>query len=372
MKLNKDNFEKIIVDDLTIYKYNCNDTNFFLELVGNNENRNINVFKGSLDDRQELKTTKDTLEAWNYFETLLVACQSEQGSSGGGGMKNPQENPNLLPLMAIGSVDSDGFRNNTLFVLMEDKTQVKVFDFKVGVDTMPQPLPDGVFEVDWSGEDIADFLKSEVLLKRFEDVKFDEDLDKKVFLFIPKSLVSQGGEEGGNTEEGEKGDKGEKGEPSDEKAEKGEKGEKGEPTDEKGEPSDEKGEPSDEMGEPTEEKGEPSDEKGEPSDEMGEPTDEKGEPSDEKRESTDEKGDKQDSQSGSGITEKMNFSDTIQQLSKSTDGEYPPSELIGLFRSVGTGEIWLSQNNFPKIKKDLGLPINMTPRQLSEIIINSK
>ena len=269
-------------------------------------------------------------------------------------MKNPQDNPNVLPLMAIGSVDKDGFRNNSLFLLMDDKSQVKVFDFKVSVDTMPQPLPDGVFEVDWSGEDIPNILKSEVLLKRFEDVKFDEAPDKKVFLFIPKSLISQGGEEG---------DKGEKGEPSDEK---------GEPTDEMGEPTDEKGEPTDEKGEPSDEKGEPNDKKGQPNDEMGEPTDEKGEPSDEKGEPTDEKGEIEEKEGAVGQMEKMNFSDTIQNLSKSTDGEYPPSELIGLFRSVGTGEVWLSQNNFPKIKKDLGLPINMTPRQLSEIIINSK
>jgi hypothetical protein len=73
MKLNKDNFEKTIVDDLTIYKYNCNDTNFFLELVGNNENRNINVFKGSLDDRQELKTTKDTFGKVNVI-TCRTSC----------------------------------------------------------------------------------------------------------------------------------------------------------------------------------------------------------------------------------------------------------------------------------------------------------
>ena len=336
MKLNKDNFIKTVDGDFTIYKYNCNDTGFFLELVGNNENRNINVFKGSLDDRQELKTTKDTLEAWNYFETLLVECQSEQGSSGGGGMNNPQDNPNLLPLMAIGSVDNNGFRNNTLFVLLDDKTQVKVFDFKVSIDTMPQPLPDGVFEVDWSGEDIPNILKSEVLLKRFEDIKFDEEPNKKVFLFIPKSLVSQGGEEGGNTEEGKKGEKGEKGKPSDEKAEKGNKEDNAEPNDEEDELK---------TDEP-------------PSGINGKPTNKEGKI--------------EEKESAVGKMEKMNFSDTIQQLSKSTDGEYPPSELIGLFRSVGTGEIWLSQNDFPKIKKDLGLPINMTPRQLSEIIINSK
>ena len=222
---------------------------------------------------------------------------------------------------------------------MDDKSQVKVFDFKVSLDTMPQPLPDGVFEVDWSGEDIPNILKSEVLLKRFEDVKFDEAPDKKVFLFIPKSLISQGGEEGGNTEEGEKGEKGEKGKPSEEKGEKGNKGDNGKPTDKEGEPKDD---------EPK------SDEP--PSGINGKPTD--------------KEGDKEDRQSGKGQTGKMNFSDTIQKLSKSTNKN--PSSIIGFFRSVGSGESWLSLNNFSKIKNDLGLPTNMTTRELSEIIINSK
>ena len=383
MKLNKDNFEKIIDGDLTIYKYNCNDTNFFLELVGNNENRNINIFKGSFNDRQELKTTKDSLEAWNYFEILLVACQSEQGYSGGD-IKNPQENPNLLPLLAIGSVDGDGFINITLFVVLDDKKQKKAFDFKVSVDTMPQPLPDVVFEVDWSGEDITQFLKAEVLLKRFEDIKFEEDPDKKVFLFIPKSLITQGGEEGGNTEEGEKGKPSEeKGKPSEDK------GENGKPTDKEGEPKDDEPKsdepPSGINGKPTDKEGEPKDDEPKsdepPSGVNGKPTDKEGEPKDDEPKSdeppsgvngkpTDKEGDKEDRQSGKGQTGKMNFSDTIQKLSKSTNKN--PSSIIGFFRSVGSGESWLSLNNFSKIKNDLGLPTNMTTRELSEIIINSK
>jgi hypothetical protein len=210
--------------------------------------------------------------------------------------------------------------SDLLFVVLDDKKQKKVFDFKVSVDTMPQPLPDVVFEVDWSGEDITQFLKAEVLLKRFEDVKFEEDPDKKVFLFIPKSLITQGGEEGGNTG-------------------KGNKGENGKPTDKEGEPKDD---------EPK------SDEP--PSGVNGKPTE--------------DKGDKEDRQSGKGQMGKMNFSDTIQELSKSTKKN--PSSIIGFFRSVGSGESWLSLNNFPKIKNDLGLPTNMTTKELSEIIINSK
>ena len=62
MKLNKDNFNKTIEGDLTIYKYNCNDTNFFLELVGNNENRNIySKMKSSLEhlNREVVATMTD-------------------------------------------------------------------------------------------------------------------------------------------------------------------------------------------------------------------------------------------------------------------------------------------------------------------------
>lgn len=385
MKLTKESFTKTIDGDIVRYSYNCNDTNFYLELIGKNIGRNINVFKGSLDDRQEQLTTKDTLEAWNYFEDLLKVCSSEQGSSGGDNLgKNPQQNPNILPLLAIGAT-LGGFRTITMFALLEDKTQKKIFDFEVAESTMPQSIPNSVFTVDWSGEDITQLLKCEVILKEFDDVTFEEEPSKKVFLFIPKSISNQGGEEGGNTEKGQ-------GEPSDED------GEGGEPTNEKGdkerqnkdqkakpskdvESSDEDGKPTDEKGEngkPTKDQGEdtePTDEKGQGGD--GEPTDQGGkggEPSDEQGENAKPNENNQDDemQSGKSKMTKLDFSQTIQQLADSTDGDYRPSELLSIFRNTESGETWLATNNFPKIKKDLNLPQSTTPRQFSQQIINSK
>jgi len=386
MKLTKENFTKTIDGDIVRYSYNCNDTNFYLELMGKNQGRNIKVFKGSIDDRQEELTTKDSLEAWNYFEDLLKVCSSEQGSSGGDNLgKNPQQNPNILPLLAIGAV-LGGFRTITLFAVLEDKTQKKLFDFEVAESTMPQPIPTSVFTVDWSGQDITQMLKCEVILKEFDDVKFDEEPNKKVFLFIPKSIADQGGEEGGNTEKGER-EPGEKGKPSDEK------GKGGKPTDEKaedggdGEPTDKEGENGKPQkgkdGEPTDEEvedggdGEPTDEKGKD----GKPSDEKkedggdGEPSDKQgdKPSESENGKKDESEGKSEFKDKkIDFSDTIQQLASSTNGDYNPSELLSIFRNTESGEAWLASNNFPKIKKDLNLPQSTTPRQLSQQIINSK
>ena len=386
MKLTKENFTKTIEGDIVRYSYNCNDTNFYLELVGKNKGRNINVFKGSLEDRQEQLTTKDTLEAWNYFEDLLKVCSGEQGSSGGDNLgKNPQQNPNILPLLAIGNTNG-AFTKITMFALLEDKTQQKIFDFEVDSSKMPQPIPNSVFTVDWSGEDVTQLLKCEVLLKEFDGLTFEEDPSKKVFLFIPKSISNQGGEEGGNTQKGQ-------GEPSDEK------GGDGEPTDEDGgdgEPTDKKGENGKPKkgkgkgGEPTDEEvedggdGEPTDKKGEngkPTDEEvedggdGEPTDKKGKPTEQKGEQGDEKGD-EETISGDGGGQKgdkkVDFPETIQQLADSTDGDYNPSELLNIFRNTESGEAWLATNNFPKIKKDLNLPPSTTARQFSQQIINSK
>lgn len=376
MKLTKENFTKTIDGDIVRYSYNCNDTNFYLELIGKNQGRNIKVFKGSVDDRQEELTTKDSLEAWNYFEDLLKVCSGEQGSSGGDNLgKNPQQNPNILPLLAIGA-KLGGFRTITLFAVLEDKTQKKLFDFEVAESTMPQPIPNSVFTVDWSGEDITQMLKCEVILKEFDDVKFDEEPNKKVFLFIPKSIADQGGEEGGNTEKGQS-KPGEKGEPSDEKGGEGkptdEEGKDGEPTDKENKdskPTDEKGEEGGEKGEPTDEKGEDGGD-GEPTDKEGgdgKPTDKEG-----NKPSESESGKKDESEGKSEFKDKkVDFSDTIQQLSTSTNGDYNPSELLSIFRNTESGEAWLASNNFPKIKKDLNLPSTITPRQFSQQIINSK
>lgn len=383
MKLTKESFNKTIDGDIVRYSYNCNDTNFYLELIGKNVGRNIKVFKGSLDDRQEELTTKDTLEAWNYFEDLLKVCGGEQGSSGGDNLgKNPQQNPNILPLLAIGAT-LGGFRTITMFALLEDKTQKKIFDFEVAESTMPQPIPTSVFTVDWSGQDITQLLKCEVILKEFDDVTFEEEPSKKVFLFIPKSISNQGGEEGGNTEKGQgepSNEDGEGGQPSDEKGDKEsqKKDQKakpskgGEPSDEKGEPTDEKGEngkPSKDQGEDTE----PTNEKGgdaEPSGEDGED----GESSDEQGENAKPNENNQDDEmkGGKSNDKKVDFSQTIQQLANTTDGEYNPSELLSIFRNTESGEAWLASNNFPKIKKDLNLPLSTTPRQFSQQIINSK
>jgi hypothetical protein len=383
MKLTKESFNKTIDGDIVRYSYNCNDTNFYLELIGKNVGRNIKVFKGSLDDRQEELTTKDTLEAWNYFEDLLKVCGGEQGSSGGDNLgKNPQQNPNILPLLAIGAT-LGGFRTITMFALLEDKTQKKIFDFEVAESTMPQPIPTSVFTVDWSSQDITQLLKCEVILKEFDDVTFEEEPSKKVFLFIPKSISNQGGEEGGNTEkgQGEPGEQGgEGGQPSDEKGDKesqnkdqkAKPSKDGEQTDEKGEPTDEKGEngkPSKDQGEDTE----PTDEEGGDGEPSGEDS-EGGEPSDEQGEKAEPNENNQDDEmkGGKSNDKKVDFSQTIQQLANTTDGEYNPSELLSIFRNTESGEAWLASNNFPKIKKDLNLPPSTTPRQFSQQIINSK
>jgi hypothetical protein len=384
MKLDKENFKKEMDGSIVRYCYTCNDTNFYLELIGQNKDRNIKVFKGNLAERQDELTTTDSLKAWNYFEELLTVCQSEQGSSGGGNLgKNPEQNPNIIPLMAIGHLDSDNFRKITLFVVKDDGEQVKLFDFKVNGDTMPQPLPTSVFKVDWSNEDISQIIKCEVILKQF-DVKFEEDPDKKVFLFIPKSIGDQGGEQGGNTEEGGNKEGGnEDGEPTNEKGDKERKNkdQKAKPTNEDGEPTNEDGEPTNEDGEPTNEKGDkerknedqkpkPTDEKGDEKADVedGEPTNQKPKPS--KEDPKD--GEKKEDNVNAGLSggKARDFSNIVSDLARITNNS--PSSLLSIFRTPRTTELWLTSNNFQKIKQDLNLPKQMTASELSKQIINSK
>jgi len=356
MKLNKDNFNKTIEGDVITYSYRCNETDFFLVVSGGRADRQLNVFKGSLENKEEELVTSDSLEAWNYFETLLEICQPKQSSSGGGGVQKPEENPKLLPLLAIKLNEVSNMWDCILFVVLEDNTQQDVFNFSISASAMPKVLPTKkVFTVDWSNEEIPMLLKCEVLLKDYPTVKFETHSDYEVFLFIPKSLVSQGGEEGGGTEEpqGEGEPTHEDGEPTEKKG-KGKPKEDGEPTDEDGEPTDEDGEPIDEDGEPTDEDGEPTDKngKGKPSDE-GEPTDE--EPDDEEP-------------VGDYVT-RINAPQIIQELAASTETKIPVVKSV--FQNARSGQMWLQENNFPKIIKDLNLPNNITELELSTQIINA-
>ncbi|MDQ5928352.1 MAG: hypothetical protein QG594_126, partial [Bacteroidota bacterium] len=100
MKLKKENFIKMEVDRGMLYKYVCNETDFFLLVEGKGGRKKISVFKGNIDAREEEFNTTDSLEAWNHFEEMLKVCEPQQGSSGGF-KKNPQETPDILPLLAV-------------------------------------------------------------------------------------------------------------------------------------------------------------------------------------------------------------------------------------------------------------------------------
>ena len=387
MKLKKENFKKSVQGEMTAYSYECKGINFFIETSGGRDSKQISVYKEVDGKREDEFNTSDSLEAWNHFEKLLEDCSPEQGSSGGFA-KNPQENPNILPLLAIKRM-SDGKYSGTLFAQLEDKTQISIFDFVVDSDAMPSKIPNDVFVVNWSEEEVNMMLKCEIVMKEF-DIVFEEDKEKKVFLFIPKSIVNQGGEKGGEEGGDEGGEEGgdEGGEKTDKKSDKkgkGEPKEDGEPTDEEGEEkSDKKGKgtPTDEEGEPTEEDVEPTQEDVEPIDEepqfkggkKGKPTEEKGDEKDAKddegeepnEEETDEPRGKESMSLGNA---KVDFGETIQKISEVTG--VPTSNVVTFFRTQNMGESFLRTSNFNKIKQELNLP-NITPKQLSEQIINSK
>ena len=71
MKLVRENLVKEQLGDTITYKYTCNNIDFFLVVKGGRSNRDISVFKGSLDNREDELKTDDSLAAWNYFEDLL-------------------------------------------------------------------------------------------------------------------------------------------------------------------------------------------------------------------------------------------------------------------------------------------------------------
>lgn len=358
MKLNKENFKKSITkDDRTMYQYRCNDQDFYLVNGYINGNRTIKVWTGTEDmllDDDKVFTTTNTLEAWNKFEELLEVCAPKQSSSGGF-KNNPQENPNILPLLAISDDEVNGKKKVTFFVQLDDKAQVSVYSFEVESSLMPSSLPkDKPFEVDWTTIEAPMLFKSEVILKYFDKIKFEEDPTQSVFLFIPKNIVNQGGEEGGNTEGGEEGQP-KPGKKSEEEVE--EKGEKGEEKGEKGEKGEEEGE---------EEQGGEGGEEGEQKEGEGE---EKGTGKQAKEgEGEEGESDKQGKQNALDV--KLDFGDSIIKISQIT--QEPPSVVSRFFSKVNSGALFLQTNKFTEIKTALGLPQDLNQIQVSEIIINSK
>lgn len=385
MKLNRDNFLKQGYDGGTLYQYVCNDTNFFLFVKGQGSQKNIKVFKGNVDAQVDTFETKDSLEAWNKFEEMLTECQPKQTTSGGF-KNNPQQNPNILPLLAIRK-SASGW-DVVLFVEYENQ-QIDVMNFQLTESALPNPLPQDLTIVNWTDEEIPTILKCEVIIKKV-DKKFEANPSDDVFLFIPKSIVEQGGEEGGNTEAGEEGEDGGQGEKEggeqqgkegkQKKDGKGKKGKKDgkEQNDgglEGGESED--NEPSEK--EPSEKQ--PSEEETKETDEGLKGGDEEEQEQDEESKRVQEKdaeedgsgGEDESNQKSNKPTMKKPFSDFPEAITRLSEiSGVQPSTLINVFRTPTLGETWLLTNNFRKIKSELNLPSDMTALELSKSIINSK
>ena len=383
MKLNRDNFKKTEVDGGMLYQYLCNETEFYLLVEGKGSRKKISVFKGSFVDRAEEFKTEDSLEAWSKFEEMLKVCEPQQGSSGGF-KKNPQETPDILPLLAV-KQQGDMF-NAILFGQVTTGEQIVAYDFNVSAEALEFPFPIKVFTADWSNEEIPALVKCEVILKLFPDVKFKEDEERDVFLFIPKSIVQQGGQKGG------------------------------EPTNEDGEPKQGKGKPKDDDG-GTPDDGKPDD--GKPDDGKPDltPPDGKtdgGTPDDGKPDLTPPDGktdggtpdggkpddgkpdggtpppdiddddnrtpptnggqgrekipDPNDDDGGDDVVRPIDYPEAIRVISEITNTQ--PSVLTSI-RKPRVLESILSTNDFSAIKRRLNLPENTTQQQLSQQIINS-
>lgn len=362
MKLKKEDYKKTTYNDGSVsYDYTCKGNTYYIRVVGYGVDRTMFVYKNDEYETnlQNVFSTKDNLLAWNEFERLVNEC-SEKPQSSGGFKKNPQANPFALPLLAI-YFDTNINKWDIKFFVQVDvgqtntpSTQVTLMDFTLESNQFTIPTSIGITNVDWSGFDVPDIFKCEIMLKKFDKVEFEENPSADVFLFIPKSIIppEQGDGDGGGEDDGgeeggdEKGDK--KGKKKDDKGDKGD----GEPTDEDGQPkyNDEPPQGGDD-GEPIDEPPQGLHKKPKPSDEDGKPTDEDDEYT--YRKTKEEK-------------EKPIPSDLLQSLADSVGKERNIVQTF--FSRVKQGEIFLLSENFEKIKKDLNLPQSTTPRQLAESI----
>jgi hypothetical protein len=372
MKLNKDNYTKTIDPEYITYMYNCNDTNFYMRIKRGTNNTDITLFSGSIEDPQNEVKTDNALTAWNTFEDMLDACAPEQASSGG--FAQDRQNPNFLPLLAIKKL-SNGENFVSVF-LVDDKGEQKLMEqFTITAEAMPSTIPqDSVFVVDWSNQDIMMVLKCEVLMLPYPKVEFNDDKNAQVFLFIPKSIGDQGGEEGGNTQAGEQGEQKEgeqkegEGKEGEGKEGDGKEGEGKEAEDEGKEGEGKKGEGKegqDKEGEGKEGDGKEGEGK-EAEDEGKEGEGKKGKPTDKEPENKNQQN--QDITGGQGPIKYASKDEVINKLAESID--MPPQNIERSFRNVDVGELFLQVQDFEKIKKDLNLPPQTTARSLSEQIIN--
>ena len=358
MKLNEKDFVKSADDNYITYQYSCNGNVFYLKIdVWTNT---IYVYKNDEWDVSpdpqtgdgSIFKTRDYIQAWTKFEELVLACAPQQQSSGG--FSNPQNNPKLMPLLAIKEMYDKLIC--TFFVLLDNGTQQEIESFEIDKTdfTLPGNWRTDVFIADWSNLSVPKLFKSEILFKKFDDIVFESDPDAFVFLFIPKNVLQQSGEDEGGKGKPKNKVKNDIKEPKEPK-EPGE--DPGDPTDEPGYPGGDPGYPGGDPGQPGGEPGDPTDEPGDPTDEPGQPTDEPGEPGGKKPGKIQPSYKKPDDIPVSEILKKL--SDNINMK----------TEVIqDFFTRPKFGSDFLKSNNFEKIKKDLNLDPNTTPLQLAERI----
>jgi hypothetical protein len=368
MKLKRELFSKEPYGGGILYKYTCNGQDFFLLAEGVRNSRKISVFKGSTADRAEEFITQSTLQGWAKFEEFLAACQEEQQKNQPQN-QNPDENPNITPMLAIRN--TGGNYVVRFFVQDVQGEQTTLMEFALPSNAIPSPYPQNVFNVDWSGEEIPAIFKCEVLLSPNPDVVYGEDEGSDVFLFIPKSIMSQGGEPQGGSGGGEPEPEGE-GEPQGGSGGEGE----GEPQGGSGGEGEGEGEPtggepeggSGGDGEPTD--GEPQGGRRSGSGGEGEPTD--GEPTDGEPTEGEPQGGSNNGGGSSGNQRQMNMTiNSVVQTIADTTG-LPANVVENKFFNAKRGETFLTSSGFENIKNALNLPADTTPRQLAEQIINLK
>jgi len=366
MKLQREDLEKTMnTDGSMLYKYTCKGNDFYIKIVGFGDDRTVFVYKNDEFDTnlQNVFSTKDNFLAWEEFERLVNEC-SDKPQSSGGFKKDPQANPFTLPLLAI------NFNGNVwdvvFFIQAEEggqSVQVSLVQFTLEANQFSfKPNSDDLFKVNWSSYEVPDIFKSEIVMKKFDTVVFEENPSASVFLFLPKNITSQGGNPQPQQKDDDGGDDGGDGQPDPNKKKK--------KSDKKGKPSDDDGGDSGDGGDGGDggDSGDGGD--GGDSGDGGDGGDGNGD------------GDGDDDGDGDGDRDDEDKKPKPRPDNRPrpmpTDTLQALSESIGIGRNIiepffvttKRGELFLLSNNFEKIKIDLQLPSSTTAKELSESIIN--